>query len=367
MKFTCDKNSIQREITIAQEIISSRNAISILSNVLLEADDNTLVIKATDLKVGFKTSIPVEVVRPGSTTIFCDKFLGILRSLPDGDIEFELEDNRFYVRPLFKKIDFQLKSISSDNFPELQETNNENYFEVSQNDLNEMINQTIFAVSDDDTRYFLNGVYLENSEGNLTMVATDSRRLSMISKQTENSIHEFNPVIVPPKILQLIRKLSSGEGNISLAISENNIFIKMGNQQIFSNLIDGHFPDYRRVIPKEQEYELHINRLEFIEALRRVSLLVENRSRRIYLKMTEGSLTIFSEESDMGEAKEELVCQYEGPELEIGLNYLYLMEPLKAIDSEDVTLKFSDPGKAFTLYSKPEENYLHIIMPMTRD
>ena len=119
MKFTCEKNTIQKEISIAQEIISTRNALSILSNVLLVAEENTLTIKATDLKVGFETQIPADVAEEGSTTVFCDKFLGILRSLPDGDIEFEQSDNRLLIKPLFKKINFQLKSIAGDKFPEL--------------------------------------------------------------------------------------------------------------------------------------------------------------------------------------------------------------------------------------------------------
>ena len=145
MKFTCDKASILREVSIAQEIISSRNALSILSNVLIEVADNTLILKATDLKVGFETQVPVEVAVPGSTTIYCDKFLGILRSLPDGEIEFEQQDNRLIIRPLFKKIDFQLKSITSDKYPEIQDVAPDTYFQVPQNDLIEMINQTIFC------------------------------------------------------------------------------------------------------------------------------------------------------------------------------------------------------------------------------
>ena len=289
MKFKCDRNSILREIAIAQDIISSRNALSILSNVLIEADNNTLLIKATDLKVGFETRIPVEVLTPRDHHPYSvRKLLGILRALPEEQILFDLEDARLYIRPETKKVDFQLKSIASDQYPEIKEIGQDNYFEIPQKDLIEMISQTIFAVSDDETRYFMNGVYLENSDGALVMVATDGRRLSYIKKTLDMPIKEFSGVIIPPKVLLLIKKLSSGEGNLSLAVSDKNIFFQFDNQKISSNLIEGQFPNYQRVIPDTQEYEILVDKDELSKALMRVSLLVENKSRRIYLKPQPG-------------------------------------------------------------------------------
>ena len=367
MKFTCDKNTILREISIAQDIISSRNALSILSNVLLEADNNTLTLKATDLKVGFETKIPVEVSTPGSTTIFCEKFLGILRSLPEGEIEFEQVEQRLVIRPLFKKIDFQLKIITSDKYPELQSVSEDKYFSIPQQDIIEMISQTIFAISDDETRYFMNGVYLEQQEGNLVMVATDGRRLSYISRKFEQNIQDFDGVIVPPKILGLIKKLASGEGDLSVAVTEKNLFVQFDNQKISSNLIEGQFPNYKRVIPESQEYNLTVKKDELLNALKRVSLLVELKSRRIYINLGENIFTLNSEESEIGIAKEEIECEYSGPEMSIALNYLYLLEPLKVINSEDVNIEFTESNKALSLNSVPGGDYFHIVMPMQLD
>ncbi|ADK79163.1 MULTISPECIES: DNA polymerase III subunit beta [Sediminispirochaeta] len=367
MKFTCEKNALLKEISIAQEIISTRNALSILSNVLLEADDGSLTIKATDLKVSFETRIPVEIAAPGSTTVFCDKFLGILRSLPEGDIEVELVDNRVMIRPLFQKINFQLKSIAGDKFPELQEVSEDLYFEIPQKDLIEMIGQTIFAVSDDETRYYMNGVYVEQDGESISMVATDGRRLSLIKRRIESELKEFDAVIIPPKVLQLIRKLSSGEGNLKIAISDRNIFVQFDDQRITSNLIEGQFPNYRRVIPDSQDYQLVVNRDQLEEALKRVSLLVEQKSRRVYLSVENAMMRLTSEESDIGVAKEELSCSYEGPETTIALNYLYLAEPLKVMRCEEVVLRFTEANKAITLEPVPEGDYFHIIMPMQLD
>jgi len=135
-----------------------------MSNVLLEAADGALIIRATDIKVGFETKIPVDVAVPGSVTVFCDKLSGILSSIPEGDIEVEYDDNKVIIKPHFKKIRFQLKTISSEKFPELPAADGPAYFSVPSKDLKEMIIQTVFAVSDDETRYFMNGVFLERTE-----------------------------------------------------------------------------------------------------------------------------------------------------------------------------------------------------------
>lgn len=368
MKFTCDRDTILREISVAQEIISSRNSLSILSNVLLEADNGTLVIKATDLKVGFETSVPVEVTVPGSTTVFCDKFLGILRSLPEGDVEFELDaSQRLVIRPLFKRIDFQLKSIASEKFPELQTIEQDAFFTFPQKDFIEMISQTVFAVSDDETRYFMNGVFLEQQDGKVAMIATDGRRLSYVTKPLTIDGVEFPSVIIPPKVLNLVRKLSSREGDLSLAVSPKSVFIRFDSQKVSSALIEGQFPNYQKVIPERQEFAIQVNRLEFMEALKRVSLLVEQKSRRVYLHAAENILTVTSEESEIGVAKEELVCRYDGPEITIALNYLYLMDPFKVMEDEEVSIRFTEPNKALTIYPVPEKDFFHIVMPMQLD
>lgn len=367
MKFTCERDLLIKEISVAQEIISSRNVLSILSNVMLEVADNTLTVRATDLKVSFETRVPVEASREGSSTVFCDKLLGILRSLPSGEVEFETEDDSvFTIRPVFRKINFQLKSISSEKFPEIQQAQEDSFFEFPQTEIIEMIRQTVFAVSDDETRYFMNGVYLENNDGHLVMVATDGRRLSYIKSDQEAQLPDFPGSIVPPKILNLVRKLASGEGNVHISLSSKAIFFQFDNQKLSSSLIEGQFPNYQRVIPDDQQYSFTVDRNELSEALRRVSLLVE-KSRRIYLKLNDGSLSISSEQSEIGVASEELSCTYEGPETLMALNYMYLSDPLKIIQSDQVEIEFSEPTKALSLFSVPRGSYFHIIMPMQLD
>jgi DNA polymerase-3 subunit beta len=365
MHFACERDVLLKEIAIAQEIISSRNTLSILSNVLLICRDDQLTIKATDLKVSFQTQIAVESKAAGSITVFCDKLLGILRSLPEGEIEIKLNENLMVsIRPVFQKIDFNLKSVPPDKYPELKEISDESYFEVPQNDFLDMISKTLFAVSSDETRYFMNGVYLEKDDAELIMVATDGRRLSYISKKVDGSIPAFSGVIIPPKILHLIRKLAPGEGNLSLAVGDNNLFVRFNQQRVSSNLIDAQFPNYKRVIPEKQEHRLVIERESLSAALRRVSLLVEEKSRRIQLGIEQSNLILNSSEGEIGSATEEVPCEYDGPQMTIAANYMYLLEPLREASEEKIVLEFTEPDKAITLRPAPEKDYFHIVMPM---
>jgi DNA polymerase-3 subunit beta len=367
VKFTVERDTIIREIQVAQEIIASRSNMSILSNVLLQAQDGTLTIRATDLKVSFETGIPVAVIEPGMTTVFCDKLLGILRTLPSGDIEFEQNPvntgENFVITPKFKKIDFRLRSIPADKYPEIQTEAPDGYFEFPQETFIEMVSQTAFAVSDDETRFFMNGVYLEQEGNELVMVATDGRRLSYIGRDLPEGVPEFSGVIIPPKVLNLVRKLATGEGTLRIAVADKHVFFSFDGHLVSSALIDGQFPNYRRVIPEKQEYGVVIDKNELNEALKRVSLLVE-KSRRIYLDLSANQIEIRSEESEIGIAREALAVEYDGPETTIALNYTYLVDPLRVIGTDVLSLHFTEPSKAITLYSEPRERYFHIVMPM---
>jgi DNA polymerase-3 subunit beta len=368
MKFSCSRDAILREISIAQEVISSKNSLSVLSNVLLTAAKGVLKLQATDLKVGFETSLPVDIVQEGSTTAFCDKLQGILRSLPDGDVELDQSDaTMLRIRPMSKKVDFQLRCIPSDKYPELARAPENTYFEFPQKDFIEMVSKTLFAVSDDETRYFMNGIFLDKKEDTLIMVATDGRRLSFISRRIPVRMENLKGVILPPKILTIVRKLASGEGTLSLALTDKNVFIRIGETRLSSNLIDGQFPDYRRVIPEVQKYSAVVEKRALEDALRRVSLLVEQKSRKVVFSLADGALTIFSKESELGAATEELPCEYTGPAMSFAVNCLYMSEPLREIAVEKVTLEFSDVNKAITLSPVPQDGYTNIIMPMQLD
>ena len=364
MKFTFDRDALLKEIAIAQEIIATKNAISILSNVLLVAQNGTLTIRATDIKVNFETNIPVDIQESGSTTVFCDKFMSIISSLPQGEIEFEQNDIKINIRPATRKAKFQLKSITSDKFPEFTAPNGISFFDIPVKEFKEMVQQTVFSVSDDETRYFMNGIFMEKKDDKLQLIATDGRRLAYISKAFGITIPDFKAIIVPPKILTIITRRASDEGILSIGIGEKNIFFRFGNYEFSSVLIEGQFPNYSRVIPASQDYSFQVETKDLLEALKRVALLVEQKSRRIYMTAAPGTLTISSQETEIGTAKEEIPCQYDGAEITIALNYLYLEEPLKVIGAERVKVEFTESMKAITVKAEPEKDFFHIVMPM---
>jgi len=366
MKFTCEKAIFQKEISVAQEIISSRNAISVVSNVYLEASENTLIIRATDIKIGFETKIPIEIQESGTCTVFCDKLSAILASIPDGMIEIEHKDNKMLIKPSFKKAQFSLKTISSEQFPQLPTIDDEKYFAVSSEDFKNMIQQTVFAVSDDETRYFMNGVFFEKKDSSLIMVATDAKRLAFIRINAE-MVPEFKAIIIPPKLLSLVLKRASNEGQLFLAVSEKTIFIKFGMYTLSSVLIDGQFPNYQKVIPETQKYSVVIKRTDVLDALRRVSLFVEQKSRRAFFNLSENKLIISSEDTEIGTAREEILCAYEGPDAIIALNYKCIEDPLKVIASDEIEIMYTEKSRALTVRAVNTEDCFHILMPMTTD
>jgi DNA polymerase-3 subunit beta len=188
-----------------------------------------------------------------------------------------------------------------------------------------------------------------------------------VARRIPVPLESLRGIILPPKILSIVRKLASGEGNLSLAFTDKNVFVRLGDKHLSSNLIDGQFPDYRRVIPDTQKYRAQVEKKPLEDALRRVSLLVEAKSRKVVFSFAEGSLTIVSRESELGVATEEVACEYTGPEISFAVNCMYMSEPLREMAGDSVSLEFSDVNKAITLKPQPEDGYLNIIMPMQLD
>lgn len=371
MKFTFDKDAMVKEIGIAQEIISTKNAGSILSTVLLKAQDNCLVIKATDIKVNFETKIPVQVFEEGSTTVYCATFMGILANLDEGEIEFAQkiteDQSGVEIKPVIGKSKYQLRSMSQENFPEFDTSDDLPYFEVSSKDLKEMISQTSFAVSVEETRYFMNGVLFEKKGDSLNMVGTDSKRLSFASKSLLAGISDFPAAIVHPKVLGIISKHAPEEGNISIAVVDKMIFFKFGNYKFGAVLIDGQFPNYTRVIPEKQLHSFQVDKNDLVKAMKRISLLVEKDSGRVYFTISDGVLKVSSQNKKLGYAEEEIPCEYAGDKYVIAMNYRYVDEPLKVISTDRIAFDFSEEMKAVTMRGEPKADYFHIIMPMQKE
>ncbi|UWV12787.1 DNA polymerase III subunit beta, partial [Treponema pallidum] len=312
--------------------------------------------------------IPVNVLAEGTTTVFCDKLVNVVSALPTKEIELTLCEEQLVITPPNKKISFQLRTLSHESFPCFPQNEGGVSLAVPTSDLRNMINHTVFAVSEDSTRHFINGVHVDFQYGNIICVSTDGKRLAYIEKKGESSPQSFSGVIVPTKILGIVNRKLTPEGSVTLCITSQHVYFFFGGYKFSSVLIEGQFPNYKRVIPDHQERSFCVGRVELMEALKRVSLLVEQKSHRIFITIQQGLLTLSSkahtQENEIGDAQEEIACAYTGESEVIALNYLYLEEPLKVFTSKEVQVEFTDPAKALTLRAVPNTDCFHIIMPM---
>ena len=367
MKFRCSGNALRQEIDYANNFSSSKNSLSIISNVLLEASNGMLTIKASDNNMGFTSSIPVSVTIPGSTTVFCEKLSAVLKNIPDVDLEITEENGVLNISPADNGLaDFtiNIKTIDASKFPELESVDDDSFFSITQRDYFDMIDKTSFAVADNDSRHFLTGVYMEKKDDKLVMVATDGKKLACVRRQFEQDIPDFQPSIIPVRFLNLIKSIGSGEGVFSIAISEGRMFVKIESRLIYSSLITGNYPNYEKVIPKNLEHSLVMKTEDLEKAITLISILAENNSKRIFITLHANELTVSGENTEFGDSKQDLPCDYNGPENTISFNFAVLQNPIKKMGSEMFRLMYTSPLNAMVFLPEPEKDYLFVLMPM---
>ncbi len=370
MKFTANKESLLRVLGVCQEVISNKSPMSIMSNVLLQTDieKSRIIIKCTNSNINAVSYFTAEIEEEGETTVFCDKLLSVISSLPTGNIIFESKETEINIKPESKKIKFKIKTLSTDKFPVVKEFNKTNSFEISAKELKNLIKHTSFAVSTDANRYFMTGCFLTKENGKLTMVATDAKRMSLC--RSEIACPDFTPVIIPVKMLSIIDKISPDEGNVLLSIHEKEFYFSGNGYEIYCNLIDGKFPAYQKVIPFGLDKTIKVSKEELSESLKRTSVLL-SKFGRINLFADAGKMVISSPESELGNSIEEIPAVYEGEKAEIALNVTFLLDVLKVIDSSDIIFefKFNQDKKVLSALivkgiDQNKVDYTHIIMPM---
>ena len=366
MKFICQCQELRQEIEYAINFSTQKNSLSITSNVLLENSGDTLTIKSTDTKMSFVSTIDVNTVVPGSTTVFCEKLVAVLKNMPDANIELSDEGGKLTIRPSEgeSNININLKTTDSSKFPEINICPEDLYFSLPQKDYSEMIDKTSFAASEDTTRFFLTGVYMEKKNDKLVMVATDGRRLAHISRSFEQEIPSFPPVIIPVKFLQQFKAISNSEGVFSVAIKGDTIFYKVGNRTISSSLISGNYPNYERVIPKELKYTCKMNVEDMERAISLNAVLIESKSKRIFVDLNTEGVMVSGENTEFGDSKQIIPCEYNGPTAKISFNCNLLLPTVKKIESEFFKISYNTPTAAMIFSPEPEKDYLFVLMPM---
>jgi DNA polymerase-3 subunit beta len=368
MKFVCMRDAIKKELNLVQKV-TTKNSVTTFSHVLLEAKNDSLILKATDSRMRVVSEMPVQVLQPGSIAINADKLLAIVNTLPNEEIEFLVEDDKMNISPINNRgVLLSLRLQSTDGFPSYNSPESTQVFRLPQKTFLRMISHTIFAVSDDETRIFMTGVFLRKLDDKLVMVATDGRRLSTIHHSIqEGIIPDFGGVIISPIFLKLIKDSCCGEGEIALAIVDKTIYAEFDNIKFSCALIEGQFPNYERVIPETQIHQLDFDKNEFINALRRVAIFSHDKLQRVFLQFSDGFVTLSAEENQVGQASEKIPCDYSSDDLLMALNHTYVSEVLKMMSGDRFSFRFTDHNKAISLYPATEDDHLHVIMPMQLD
>ena len=366
MNFSIQRDPLLDALHKVQSVVEKRNTVQILGNILCTVKGQELSLCATDLEVGIKVTLPVEVQQEGKITLSAKHFLDIVKELPDKKIYVARKDNN-WVELLCGKSKFNIVSLSADEYPSLPAFEEKNYFDARSEALVDMIDRTQFAVSTDATRYLLNGVFFEPLEKNvMRMTATDGHRLSFVDQEVFMKMPEIKRgLIIPKKGLTELRKLLEGNGpTIGLSFERGYVFAKFESSHLFIRLIDGEYPDYRLVIPKSTDRLLKMDHQTFSSALKRVSLLAHEKSRGVKLSLQKGQLMISSSNPDMGEAREEIDVEYNGEPMDIGFNSRYILECLSVMTTDQLEFHLKDRLSPGILRGAGQQNYTYVIMPM---
>ena len=363
MELKITKDALVEGIQIVQNAVSQKSSLPILSNVLLEADNSELKLTATDLDIGICSTIPVSVTQNGAITVPARKFFDIVKALPEGsEIDLSMKKNNF-VNIKSGKAQFKIIGLPKEEFPQLPLFKDQDSITVEQNDLREMFNLTDFAISKDDTRYVLNGVLFIIKEDLVSVVATDGRRMASINKRLAKKTLVDKEVIIPTKTVQEVKRMLTEEGEVDIKFSENQVLFAFPSCFVLSRLIEGEYPNYKKVIPEQSSQEIKVLREDFLSAARRASIFTDQDSMAIKLTVKKKKMMISKNTPYLGEAREEIDINYNGSgELEIGFNPRYLIDVLKNLTDKEIIFEVNDANKPGVV--RKGEEYTYVVLPM---
>jgi len=370
MKVTVERAELLKSLSHVHRVVERRNTIPILANVLLRAENAKLAFKATDLDLEVIETVAAEVNPGGVTTVPAHMFYEIVRKLPEGaQIVLEASGDRAMMSIRAGRSRFTLQTLPESDFPDLAAGDLTHKFTVGAVDLKRLIDKTQFAISTEETRYYLNGIYLHTAGAGkglmLRAVATDGHRLAQFELAAPPGAEGMPGVIVPRKTVGEVQRLiDSGEGEVSVELSQSKIRFTLGSVVLTSKLIDGTFPDYSRVIPLGNDKQLEVDKKEFEQAVDRVSTVASERGRAVKLALSAGRLVLSVTNPDSGSATEELEVGYDSDPLDIGFNSRYLLDIASQLEGDTAVLKLADPGSPTLLADKEAKGALYVLMPM---
>lgn len=362
MKIKTNKDTLMKALHITEGVIDPRTTLPVLANILLETQGQDKVkIAATDLDMGVVSKINVTVEEEGAITIPAKKLNDIIRELPQGDITISAKKN-YNVTIECEKSFFKLIGLPKEDFPNLPNIEGIDTITLEQQTLKNMLKKTSFAMSREETRYVLNGALMVIKQGKIRMVATDGRRLAMIENPAATTKEMTKQAIIPIKTISELLRTLKEEGKIKIGISENQAMLEIDDTIITTRLIEGEYPNYEQVIPKEGQDKIRINRDKFLAATKRVSLFVSPDSQSVKIDLFKNKMVVSKSTPDVGEAKEEIEVDYKGNEITVGFNPAYIIDALKNIETEEMTMEITNAEKPGVI--RDGTNYVYIVLPM---
>jgi DNA polymerase-3 subunit beta len=366
MKFSIDRDELLRGLARVQRIVERRGTLPILANVLAQAGPDGVTLSATDLEVGVVGTYDATVTQEGKVTLGGRKLYEIVRELEASPVDLETDEGG-RVKVECGSARFSLLSISAEEYPTLPAAGGASFVALESSLLAEMIDRTLYAASSDETRYNLNGIYVERGEeGRLCFVATDGHRLAKVEKALPKAVPFLKKgIIVPRKGMSEIRKLcEETEGPVEIGLEEGFLMVRRPGLILSCRLIDGEFPSYSQVIPKEQRVRLVVDRERLVHAVRRMALVAHERSRGFRLTLREGEVELSTSNPDLGEARETLSVDYRGDRFEMAMNARYVLEALGAVSSKEVGLELVEELAPAQIRPADDADQIAVIMPM---
>ena len=372
MKFKINQDHFSNGLQQVLNVVASRSTMPILSNVLIEAEEEHISLTTTNLDLGIRCRIKADVSDTGNITLPVRKLATIVKELPVNEVFLETNKSNQAKITSGGSL-FKIMGIGSEEFPPLPTFENRKVFELSQDEIVNMLKSVSYAQSTDENRYILNGVYFNFADEKLTLVATDGRRLGLTGLELEVSEENAGSLILPAKtVAELERLMGKGE-KVNIAFNDRQAAFEIGLDEagdsglvdhlyLVSKIVEGNYPNYRQVIPKETEHRVKIERELMLECVHRAALVTSDKSNSVKIKISKNLLEISGQSTEYGESHESMAIAYDGPEVQVAFNPQFLMEPLKALTKDEVFFEFKDelsPGLFKTL-----DNFICVIMPL---
>jgi DNA polymerase-3 subunit beta len=365
MEIKIQKEAFLKGLHLAQSIADRKSTMPVLANAFIRSEGKeTILCAATDLRVTVVAEVKADVLHEGDLSIGAKHLYEIIRNLPGEEVHFKKTQNN-WAEIKAGNAQYRVVGMSGKDFPRLPDHQAVTFHEVDAATLSDMTRKTVFSVSNDETRRHLNGIYIEWQGETMRMVSTDGHRLSKVECEVGKGLEMADGIIMPRKGVMEMRRLLEGvEGTCDVGMEEGNLFVRANDVCLTIKLVDAQFPPYDQVIPKESEKQVKVDRMLFLDSLKRMAIMSSDRNGGIRLELKSKQLRITSDNPDLGEAQEDLDVEYGGDELTIGFNARYFIDLLNEMNDDHVVLEFNgelDPGLVRPL---EDQGYLGVVMPL---